>query len=137
MSVLNVIIAGQTAVQQQLQQNQLMLNLNQSYFQLVTNQSALVERFNRLEQVVVENLGGHHSSRGTVINNSCRDNTNGVSTTAWSSQQQQSQQQQQQQQNHATVSMYSRRENMTAGGAIQQNNNNAGLFQGLYVLTNQ
>jgi hypothetical protein len=30
-----------------------MLSLNQSYFQLVNNQTALTERFNRLEQVVI------------------------------------------------------------------------------------
>jgi len=45
-------LAG-SAVGQQLQQNQLVLSLNQSYFQLVTNQNALIDRFNRLEQLVL------------------------------------------------------------------------------------
>jgi len=48
-------------VDHQLRQNQLVLSLNQSYFQLVTNQNALIDRFNRLEQLV---LGG-----GTAANN--------------------------------------------------------------------
>jgi hypothetical protein len=117
-------VSGQATVQQQLQQNQLMLNLNQSYFQLVTNQSALVERFNRLEHLV-ENLGSQ-SPRGVVVNNSCRDDSNGVNATVWSSQQQQ----QQQQQNRAASSSYSRHENMTACGASQQDKNIVGLFQG-------
>jgi hypothetical protein len=38
---------------QQLQQNQLILSLNQSYFQLVTNQNVLVDRLTRLEQLIV------------------------------------------------------------------------------------
>ena len=42
-----------SAAGHQLQQNQLVLSLNQSYFQLVTNQNALIDRFNRLEQMVL------------------------------------------------------------------------------------
>jgi len=42
----------------QLQQNQLVLSLNQSYFQLVNNQNALVDRFNRLEQLVLGSTSG-------------------------------------------------------------------------------
>ena len=37
----------------QLQQNQLFLELNQSYFQLVSTQNSLMERFNRFEQYVL------------------------------------------------------------------------------------
>jgi len=37
----------------QLLQNQSVLSLNQSYFQLVTNQNALIDRFNCLEQLVL------------------------------------------------------------------------------------
>ena len=44
---------GQNQQQQLMQQNQLVLSLNQSYFQLITNQNALVDRFNRLEQLVL------------------------------------------------------------------------------------
>jgi len=48
----------------QLQQNQLVLSLNQSYFQLVTNQNALIDRFNRLEQMV---LGGTSTSNNIML----------------------------------------------------------------------
>ena len=46
----------------QLQQNQLVLSLNQSYFQLVSNQNALIDRFNRLEQMVLGSGGTPLSS---------------------------------------------------------------------------
>ena len=47
-----MLLAGSVAGHQ-LQQNQLVLSLNQSYYQLVTNQNALIDRFNRLEQLVL------------------------------------------------------------------------------------
>ena len=63
-------------MQQQMQQNQLMLSLNQSYFQLVTNQTALAERFNRLEQVILGKSciadSGSIASRQSPLN--CRSN---------------------------------------------------------------
>jgi len=65
----------------QLQQNQLVLSLNQSYFQLVSNQNALIDRFNRLEQLVLgaatamplgsnvgmETFGGRHHGGEDVV----------------------------------------------------------------------
>lgn len=103
-----------------------MLSLNQSYFQLVTNQSTLVERFSRLEQLV-ENLSSPSPSRGTVFNNSCRDDSSGINM-AWSPQQHQ------QNQAAAAAMFCSRHDNMTAGGSVQHNNNNAGTCQGFFVL---
>ena len=55
---------GSAAGQHQLQQNQLVLSLNQSYFQLVNNQNALIDRFNRLEQLV---LGGTPASSNLMV----------------------------------------------------------------------
>ena len=59
------------SVQQQLQQNQLMATLNQSYFQLVTSQAALSDRFSRLEQVVLGPVVGSRLSNSQQDNSSC------------------------------------------------------------------
>jgi len=65
----------------QLQQNQLVLSLNQSYFQLVTNQNTLIDRFNRLEQMVLgvspasnnvmmETVGQHSGPPSDIVQHS-------------------------------------------------------------------
>jgi len=58
-----ILLLGSVAGHQ-LQQNQLVLSLNQSYFQLVSNQNALIDRFNRLEQMV---LGGTSASSNVMM----------------------------------------------------------------------
>jgi len=63
MATCDHVLAGSVAGHQ-LQQNQLVLSLNQSYFQLVTNQNALIDRFNRLEQMV---LGSTSTSNNSAM----------------------------------------------------------------------
>lgn len=46
----------QQILDQQMHQNQLIISLNQSYFELVASQSSFIERFNRIEQFTFGNI---------------------------------------------------------------------------------
>jgi len=68
----------------QLQQNQLVLSLNQSYFQLVTNQNTLIDRFNRLEQLVLSSTPPPSTAAGNAVMHSGTLGHDDVSTPGYS-----------------------------------------------------